>query len=217
MRKNIFIIIILLCYNYGNSQIARPYAGFATYLHSDFSSSVFLGLKTGCEFKLLKNLRPEIEISGIMGALEDFERKNENNLIYERISNSATAVNFSICPKIILGNVNELDSYLVILPKYSISNIEAHGKKETFNNAGKVLTSDTKIAKVWDQSFGIGIGYNFNLSDENPDSLCIILDLQGTELGKALDKVRESDNRITTKWTFGLGFNYYFNLKKKKS
>lgn len=209
--------MLLLCYHYSNSQIVRPYAGFVTYLHTDFSSSVFLSLKTGGEFKLLKNLRPEIEVSGIIGAPEEFERKTENNIVYEKYSSSATAVNFSICPKIILGNTDELSSYFVILPKYSISNIEAHGKRETFNNAGLVVKNDTKIEKVWDQSFGIGIGYNFNLSDENPDSLCIILDLQGVELGKALDKVRESESRITTKWTFGLGFNYYFNLKKKKS
>lgn len=201
---------------FSNAQFVRPYVGFATYLHTDFSNSVFFSLKTGTEFSLNKYLKPEIEISGIVGALEDFTTRDQNNRIIEEYTRSVTSINFSISPKIILGNAMELDSYFIILPKYSISNVEAHGNLTTYNNTGSIIANKRKIVKDWSQSLGMGIGYNFNLSDNNPDSLCIILDLQGVELGEAINKINENSSRVTTKWTFGLGFNYYFNLKKKK-
>lgn len=216
MRKNVFGIVFLLSFINVTGQIVRPYLGFATYLHTDFSNSVFLSLKSGGEFSLNRYLKPEMEISGIVGALEDYIKRNENNRITEEYTRSVTSINFSISPKIILGNSKELNSYFVILPKYSISNIEAHGNLSTYNNAGTLIANQRKIVKEWSQSFGLGIGYNFDLSDNNPDSLCIILDLQGVELGDAINRISENKNRITTKWTFGLGLNYYFNLKKKK-
>lgn len=216
MKKNVFGILFLFSFNCMNAQVVRPYIGVATFFHTDFSSSVFLNLKTGGEFRLNKYLKPELEFSGMIGALEDFTKRDENNTIIEEYTRSVTSVNFSICPKIILGNSNELDSYFVILPKFSISNIEAHGNLTTYNNSGVSITNRKKIVKDWSQSFGFGIGYNFNLSDNNPDSLCIILDLQGVELGEAINKINESESRVNTKWTFGLGLNYYFNLKRKK-
>ncbi|WP_432223111.1 hypothetical protein ACRASX_16330 (plasmid) [Flavobacterium sp. TMP13] len=215
--KKILLFTFLILSSYTFSQVVRPYAGITTYLHSDFSNSVFLGLNSGCEFKIINHLSIDIEISGIVGALQDFNHKNENNVIYEEFTSSVTAINYSICPKINLGNVNGSNSYFVLLPKFSISNIEAHRTRTTYKDINTVLKTDTKISKVWDNSIGVGIGYNFNLSDVSPDSICIILQLQGVELGKALNDVRTSKNRISTKWTFGLGINYYFNLKKNKS
>ncbi|MEZ0183743.1 hypothetical protein AB9T89_15980 [Flavobacterium oncorhynchi] len=216
MKKYIFGIIFLFSFIFVKAQVVRPYVGVATYFHTDFSSSVFLSLKSGAEFGLNKYVKPEVEISGIIGALEDFTKKDENNRIIEEYTRSVTSINFSFCPKIILGNSKELDSYFVILPKFSISNIEAHGNLTTYNNMGVLIANQRKIVKDWNQSVGFGVGYNFNLSLENPDSLCIILDLQGVELGDAVNELNNSNNRTTTKWTFGLGLNYYFNFFKKK-
>ena len=216
MKKYIFGIIFLFSFIFVKAQVVRPYVGVATYFHTDFSSSVFLSLKSGAEFGLNKYVKPEVEISGIIGALEDFTKKDENNRIIEEYTRSVTSINFSFCPKIILGNSKELDSYFVILPKFSISNIEAHGNLTTYNNMGVLIANQRKIVKDWNQSVGFGVGYNFNLSLENPDSLCIILDLQGVELGDAVNELNNSNNRTTTKWTFGLGLNCYFNFFKKK-
>jgi hypothetical protein len=217
MKKNVFLILFTFSFIFANAQIVRPYIGIATYFHTDFSNSVFLSLKSGSEFNLNKYLKPEIEISGMIGALEDLTKRDENNKITEEYTRSISSVNFSVCPKIIFGNAKELDSYFVILPKFTISNIEAHGNLTTYNNTGVSIANQRKIVKNWSQSVGFGIGYNFDLSDNNPDSLCIILDLQGVELGEAINKINEYESRVNTKWTFGLGFNYYFNLKKKKA
>ncbi len=216
MKKNVFGILFLFNFICANAQIVRPYIGVATFFHTNFSSSVFLNLKTGGEFRLNKYVKPELEFSGMIGALENFTKRDDNNTIIEEFTRSVTSVNFSICPKIILGNSNELDSYFIILPKFSISNIEAHGNLTTYNNSGVSITNRKKNVKDWSQSLGFGVGYNFNLSDNNPDSLCIILDLQGVELGEAINRINENESRVNTKWTFGLGLNYYFNLKRKK-
>lgn len=215
MKKRIFIYVFLICFSFANAQFFRPYVGAGAYLHTDFEKSAFLSLRTGGEFNLSKYVKPEIEISGLIGSLEIRSVLNDNNIVISEYTRTASAINYSICPKIILGN--DLDSYFVLLPRYSISNIEANKKSYVYNNAGSQISDKRENVKVWDQSFSFGIGYNFNLSAENPDSLCIILDLQGVEMGKALNEISESKSRVTTKWTFGLGLNYYFNLKKKKT
>lgn len=215
MKKITVILFLLVCVNI-HSQIIRPYAGFVVYVHSDFANSLFFNVKTGGEFKISKYLKPEIEFSLLGGAVEDFTVKNENIIIQE-YTRSVTALNFSVCPKIIIGNESELNSYFVVLPKYSISHIEANGNLSNYNDTGHLTGNKHANSKIWSHSIGFGVGYNFNLSDDNPDSLCIILDCQGVELGDALNHLNEENkNRILTKWAFGLGVNYYFNFKKKK-
>ena len=218
MKRRILVCLFLISFIGVNSQIIRPYIGIGTYLHTDFEKSVILSFKTGGEFNLNRYFKPEIEISGLLGSLETRSIVNENNIMIEEYTRSVSAINFSFCPKIILGNSKELDSYFVLLPRYSISNIEANKISYLYNNTTGSLTLDKKeTLKEWSQSFSFGIGYNFDLSDENSDSICLILDLQNVDMGKTLNKLSTNASRIDTKWTLGFGFNYYFNLKRKKA
>jgi hypothetical protein len=215
MDKRVLVVLFLLSFVFANAQIVKPFVGGGVYIHSDFEKTGFLSLRSGVEFNVSKYIKPEIEISGLLGSLESSSKLDANNVMIAEISRSVSAVNFSFCPKIILGN--ELVSYFEILPKYSISTIEAHKNSYSYNNTtGNLTSSKYEIAKEWSQSFGIGIGYNFNFSDEYSDSMSLILDLQNVDLGEPLNKLSPNANRVDTKWTFGFGINYYFNLKKKK-
>lgn len=218
MKRKILVCLFLISFVWVKSQVVRPYVGIGAYLHTDFEKSVFMSFKSGAEFKVNRYFKPELEISGLIGSLETRSKVNDNNIMIEEYTRSVSAINFSFSPKIILGNSNELDSYFVILPRYSISNIEANKKSYLYNNTTGSLTSDIKeTVKNWSQSFSIGIGFNFDLSAENSDSLCLILDLQNVDLGKALNELSTNASRVDTKWTLGLGINYYFNLKRNKN
>ena len=218
MKRKLLICLFLISSIVVNSQVFRPYIGVGAYLHTDFEKSVFMSFKTGGEFKVNRYFKPELEISGIIGSLETRSIVNDNNIMIEEYTRAVSAINFSFCTKIVLGNAKELDSYFVILPRFSISNVEANKKSYLYNNTTGALTSDKKeIVKNWSQSFGIGIGYNFDFSAENSDSMCLILDLQNVDMGKAINELSTKASRVDTKWTLGLGLNYYFNLKRKKS
>ncbi|TDO95614.1 hypothetical protein [Flavobacterium sp. 245] len=213
MKKRILTALFLLSFVFANSQIVKPFVGGGVYIHSDFENSGFLSLRSGAEFNASKYIKPEIEISGLIGSLESSSKLDANNVMVAEISRSVSAVNFSFCPKIILGN--ELVSYFEILPKYSISTIEAHKNSYNYTN-GNFVSSKMEIAKEWSQSIGIGIGYCFNFSDEYSDAMSLILDFQNVDLGKPLNKLSPNASRVDTKWTLGFGINYYFNLRKKK-
>ncbi len=213
MEKRVLVVLFLLSFVFVNSQIVKPFVGGGFYIHSDFEKPGFLSLRSGAEFNASKYIKPEIEISGLLGSLESSSKLDANNVMIAEINRSVSAVNFSFTPKIILGN--ELVSSFEILPKYSISTIEAHKNSYAYAN-GNFTSVKKEIAKEWSQSFGIGIGVNFNFSDEYSDSMSLILDLQGVDLGKPLNKLSPNANRVDTKWTIGFGINYYFNLKKKK-
>jgi hypothetical protein len=217
MKKRILFVLFLVSFTFMNAQMVRPYLGGGAYLHSDFEKSSFLSLRTGAEFKLNRYVKPEIEISGLIGSVETRSILDDNNIMTAEYTRSVSALNFSFCPKIILGNAKELDSYLVLLPRFSISNIEANKRTYTYNSTGTLATEKKETIKEWSQSFSFGIGYSFDLSDENSDSLCLILDLQGVDMGKPLNELSPKASRIDTKWTLGLGLNYYFSLKKKKA
>ena len=215
MKKIVSAILFLFNIYSISAQHIRPYVGFATYLDTDFSNSVYLGIGTGIELRFNSYFKPEIEISGTIGSIEGITTKDVNGIIVEEYTRSVSSLNFSICPKITLDDDREINSYFVILPRYSISNIEAHGNLTIINQNSDLNVSNRKIGKEWRQSLGIGIGYNFDLSDQNAESICIILYYQGVEMGNTLNQINEYKGRFTTKNTFGLGFNYYFRLKKK--
>lgn len=215
MKKRLLIGLFLLCFGFVNAQLVEPFLGGGVYVHSDFEKSVILSLRSGAEFNVSKYLKPEIEISGLLGNLETRSTVDANNVMNAEYTRTASAVNFSFTPKIILGN--ELVSYFEILPKYSISTIEAHKNTYNYNTNGNLTSSKKEIAKEWSQSLGIGIGYNFSFSDEYSDSMSLILDLQNVNLGKTLNKLSPNASRIDTKWILGFGINYYFNFKKKKA
>jgi len=217
MKRRVLVVMFLMLVTIAGAQVFRPYIGAGAYLHSDFEKSAFLNFKTGGEFNLSKYVKPEIEVSLLVGSLESSVKLDDNYATIAEYRKSVSALNFSFCPKIILGIANELDAYFVLLPRYSISNIEANKRTYNYNTNGDFTTSTKQTIKDWSQSFGFGIGYNFDLSAENSDSLCLILDLQGVDMGKSINELSPTASRVDTKWTLGLGLNYYFSLKKKKA
>lgn len=213
--KNIlgfFFLISLGTY----AQKIRPFVGVSAYIDTDFSKSFFGDLKIGAEYKLAYYLKPEIEINYMFGTLEELTDRDDTGLVLSEYSKKVAAINYSFCPKIILGNKNgDGSGYLQILPKYTYSSIQASGHRVSRNptNLSKPLEVKEKISDK-QHSFGIGLGYVIDISDDNSHSLALNIYFNNIDLGNALNMLKQ-DTRFKTQDVIGFGLNYYFVFKKR--
>lgn len=211
--KNILGLFFLISFGTFAQKI-RPFVGVAAYIHTDFDKSVFGDLKAGVEYKAFYYLKPEIEINFMYGVLGEVTDRDEAGLVMSEYSKRVSAVNYSFCPKIILGNKDDGDGYMQILPKYTYSNIQATGHRFSRNpNDLSKPIEEKKKASNNQHSFGIGLGYVIDFSDDT-QSLALNIYLNNIDLGKALSNL-EQDKRFNTQYVIGFGLNYYFSFKKK--
>jgi hypothetical protein len=158
---------------------------------------------------------PELEFSYFFGSLEEASRYNDQLIQTSSYTRSVSSLNFSFCPKIALGNKKDGAGYLVILPRYTFSQIEAKGDFIAINE-NNTLTESRDFQKASQHSLGIGIGYDVDTSDDTSNSLCLILYYSGVNLGKVINEMEHSNGyEINDKGVLGAGLNYYFSFKKK--
>lgn len=197
------------------AQHLRPFGGVTVYLDNNFDHSLIDG-RAGVEFGINRFVLPEIELSLLLGSAHDISKTNENGLLQSIFTSKVSAMNFSFCPKIGLGNNGEGDSYLVILPRFSVSKIMAEGKfvQRNKSDLSKPINEREKITE-WKHSLGIGVGFDVSLSDKNYNSIAFNLYYDGVDVGSTLSSLKHSGIPFNTKEIFGLGINYYFGLRKK--
>lgn len=214
MKKAVYLIMIIISIE-SYSQRIRTYVGCSAYLDTDFKSSVFADLKGGAEYKVVNYFRPEIEISATFGALEDVTHRDSAGYVVSQYSKEIFAMNYSFCPKFILGNEDGDGSrgYLQILPKYTYSNIQASGSLVS-TASGKLVQENSKVYDN-QHSFGIGLGYAIDFSNETSNSLVFNIYFNNIDFGQALNDLIQDDT-YTTRDVIGFGVNYYFTFRKQK-
>ena len=214
--KNFLRLLVLISFG-TYAQKIRPFVGASAFVHTAFDNSGFGEVKLGAEYKIFYYLKPEIEISAMFGALEDVTNRNENGIIMSVNSTKVSAINFSFSPKFILGNKDDGDGYINIFPKYTYSAIHANG--DTFirnpDNLSPPIEKKEK-ASTNQHSFGIGVGYVINISDDDTQSLALNLYLNNINLGKAVNQLQQEKN-LNTEYAIGFGVNYYFSFTKKNN
>lgn len=218
MKKTLCFLLLAICLQV-NAQRLRANAGLAGYLESDFKNSAFLEVKGGMEVKVNRFFKPEIGISYFAGSLEDDINRNSQGAAIDILSKKASAVNFSLIPKICLGNPESIAGEISfqILPKYNISRVEAQGNYILINqNNPSSSPSEKETISQWRHSFGIGLGIDIILSDKNYDSLSVNVFYNGVNMGKALTDLKHNDATYSTNNVLGVGFDYYFGFEKKK-
>jgi hypothetical protein len=214
MRKIFLVFLVVTSLNL-QAQRIRTFVGIAGYRDTDFNEAVFGSVSTGLEFKVVNNFRPEIELGVMYGAPETLTDYNEKGQVQSILDRTTTAINYSFCTKIYLGNSDDSEMCLVILPKYTYSRV--FGKSElTTRNANDLSKPivEKKSASAWDHSLGIGVGISIPFSDKYYHSADLILYFNGVNLGAALNTI-DTDRVINSNDTFGLGFLVYFGGKKK--
>jgi hypothetical protein len=214
------ILFVLLAFSSGaKAQMVRPFIGGSAYLQWDFEKSSYAGVNVGAEFKIKPYFMPEFECSYFFGGIEDATKYKFGTPIIqtELYIRSVSSLNFSFCPKIAIGNKNDGASYLVILPRYTISKIEAKGNFVEFNEDGTSINNN-EFEKNTQQSLGLGVGLDIPLSNDNSNSICLILYYNGVNLGKAINSLEHSTGyEFNSNGVLGAGVNYYFSFRKSSS
>lgn len=216
MKYIIYILFLLFSINIIGQRI-RPFIGGAVYLHTDFERSTFVNFSLGSEIKVVKFLRSEIEVSYMFGTLQEVIIRDKKGLTMSISEKSASAMNYSFCPKIVIGDYEENSDYLQILPRYTFSRIEAKRELASRNliDLSKPIKERQNVLDS-QHSFGIGVGYFFNFPGEYSNSLALNLYYNGVNLGKALNKLNPDGYKYGTQDVMGLGINFYLGLKKNK-
>jgi len=215
--KNILALFFLISLG-TYAQKIRPFVGVSGYIDTDFDKSFFGDLKIGAEYKLAYYLKPEIDINYMFGTLEELTKRDDTGLVLSVYAKKVSAVNYSFCPKIILGNKNgDGSGYLQILPRYTYSSIQASGHRVSRNstNLSKPIEEKEKTYDI-QHSFGIGLGHVIDFSDDNSQSLAINIYFNNIDLGNALNMLKQ-DRRFKTQDVIGFGLNYYFVFKKRST
>lgn len=214
--RNLILFVLLAFSSGAKAQIVRPFIGGSAYLQWDFEKSSYAGVNAGAEFKIKPYFMPELECSYFFGGIEDATKyKFGTSLVQtELYIRSVSSLNFSFCPKIAIANKNDGASYLVILPRYTISKIEAKGNFVEFNENG-TSTNNYEFEKSTQQSLGLGVGLDIPLTGDNSNSICLILYYNGINLGKAINSLEHSAGyEFNSNGVLGFGVNYYFSFKK---
>jgi hypothetical protein len=213
--KNKILCILLVISMNTKAQTFRGFGGVSAYLQLDFEKSSYGGVNAGAELKINSYFMPELEFSYFFGSLEDASRYNDQLLQNSSYNRSVSSLNFSFCPKIALGNKKDGSGYLVILPRYTFSQIEAKGDFVA-SNENNILTESHDFQKTLQHSLGLGIGYDVDISDNHSNSLCLILYYNGVNLGQVVNEMEHSSGyEINENGVLGAGVNYYFSFKKK--
>jgi hypothetical protein len=218
IKKSLFFLLVLLCAK-SNAQHARVFANFSAYAHSDFENNSFAELGAGLEVKVHRFLKPEIGVSYFIGSLEDFSKVDQQGNRLDFRTSKAYALNFNLTPKISLYSkeVNSGDVFIQILPRFNVSKISADRNYTVINQTKPSASVTTKeTITEWQQSFGIGVGFDIVLSDKSYDSFSVNVYYNGVNMGKALTEVNHSGSRVNTE-TIGAGISYYLGFEKKKN
>ncbi len=214
--KNILIFLLLSLGT--NAQKIRPLFGVSYYIDSSFEKSAFRDIKLGVEYELAYFSRPEIEVNYMFGDLETYTNRDNTGLLISEYSKNVSAINYSFCPKIILGNKSRDNfGYLHILPKYTYSNIEANSSIVYIDpsNLNKYVEKKERTSNNR-HSFGIGLGCVLDFSEDNTQSCAFNIYFNNLDLGSVLNMPGEN-YRYSTKDVIGFGVNYYYSFKKKKT
>ncbi|MEO8239777.1 MAG: hypothetical protein ABI793_06145 [Flavobacterium sp.] len=219
LRKTIFILFILLTALNSSAQKLRPFVGTGAFVHlysfeKDLQSSPALSLSAGLEYKVISFLSPEIEINYMFGKFKNKTDSNQTGSLSTVSDKSFSTVNFSFCPKILLGSCDKSScTYLQILPKYMLSLINVTETKGN-NTLGSPMTE--RSLSVWQHNIGLGVGLVINFDTWYSNSLAINMCYNTIRVSKPFDQLNPGTEPTDNVGVYGLEFKYYFGVKRLK-
>jgi hypothetical protein len=211
------VILFLLVSNSILAQNVRPLFGLGYNWRVGFSTNAYYNINTGLELSFKKDIiRPEVEVSYFLGGFDDKTNYDNQGILIYAFSENFTALNFVLCPKIILFRDEDTNYYVQLLPKYNLTKVEVISEYllvDQNNNANFSVTREV-IPKTL-QSFGFGAGLVADFSKKKSDSIAFNLYYHHIDFGQVLSLPNHSRKYYNTKDVLAFEVIYYFNLRKK--
>ncbi|PXY39812.1 hypothetical protein DMB65_16225 [Flavobacterium cheongpyeongense] len=217
MKKLIFISCIFLTVLNSSAQEFRPFVGLGGFVHlysfeKDLQSSPAISLSAGLEYKATGFLLPEIEVNYLNGKYKDNVDSSDLGNIINSSDRSFSVVNFSFCPKIVLGDYND-GNYIQILPKYIFSLIDV---RENIVSNSMISTQTEKSLSTSQHAIGLGVGYVINFDTWYSNSLAINVCYNTIRVSEPFDQLNPGTEAIDNVGVYGIEFKYYFGVKRLK-
>lgn len=219
MKKHKYITscLLILSFQFSNSQIIRGLGTFGFGLDKKFQSSGFINIGAGIEFKVNHYFRPEFQSVFYVGFLLDETNTNKSEYITNKILRDFYAVNFVIAPKITLDFEDE-NYYLQLVPRYNITYATGQVTYLGPNPSNTFLIkTDSDILKELNHSIGFAIGIIYNFSDKNYRSIGLNLTYDNVNIGNTLTNLKYSKNIYHVNNSIGFSVLYYFGFTKRKN
>ena len=215
--KNIFVILLFMFAATSFCQKMSYFAGAASYLNKIEGNAVHFKFNLGVAYKINKILNPEVEINYYLGILDEFEKRNEQNIISSTLLRKYTGHGLAFIPKICFDLSDEAhDGSFQILPRYSITKITATGTLLTINEVDqKRNTLENFSFTEIRHSLGIGIGFICYLSDKKNDQMAINIYYDGIDFANSISNLKYAINKYSSGDRLGFGINFYFSFLKK--
>jgi hypothetical protein len=217
MKKLIFISCIFLTVLNSSAQEFRPFVGLGGFVHlysfeKDLQSSPAISLSAGLEYKATGFLLPEIEVNYLHGKYKDNVDSSDLGNIINSSDRSFSVVNFSFCPKIVLGDYND-GNYIQILPKYIFSLIDV---RENIVSNSMISTQTEKSLSTSQHAIGLGVGYVINFDTWYSNSLAINVCYNTIRVSEPFDQLNPGTEATDNVGVYGIEFKYYFGVKRLK-
>lgn len=217
MKKLIFISCIFLTVLNSSAQEFRPFVGLGGFVHlysfeKDLQSSPAISLSAGLEYKATGFLLPEIEVNYLNGKYKDNVDSSDLGNIINSSDRSFSVVNFSFCPKIVLGDYND-GNYIQILPKYIFSLIDV---RENIVSNSMISTQTEKSLSTSQHAIGLGVGYVINFDTWYSNSLAINVCYNTIRVSEPFDQLNPGTEATDNVGVYGIEFKYYFGVKRLK-
>ena len=228
LRNAVFFILFVLSCNTIIAQQLRTFGNYSIFFE-DTNKGIIRGVEAGIDYTDIEDdeersgTRIAFQLSAAYITLGNKTQENYDwdNSVTETLSTKGYAINTSLGVKIYnlfldeyLG-VDGLDYF--IMPKVNIARIAA---TENFTSRDEYNSFNTfdqqRNSKNWQCYFGIEIGYEFFLSENNSNSVVLTANFNGLNFSNAFKKMPYNNMDYSYGGNFGVGASFYFGIKKKK-
>lgn len=214
--KTIFFILLMWFCNNINGQEMRAFGNYSMYFGSK-NTGMVKAIEAGIDYGDFPGVAFQLSASYLTSGSKEKEYYDYENYVLEKLSMRGSAINTSLGLKVYNmfsdEDVETMYPYY-IMPKLNVAHIRA---TENFRSTDYFYPENSfnqeRSISNWQVYFGIEVGYEFFLSENNSNSISISLSYNRINLAKGLNKLPHDNFEYGRHDSFGLGLSFYIGVK----
>ncbi|AXB58418.1 hypothetical protein HYN86_18205 [Flavobacterium fluviale] len=225
LRIAVYFILIVLSFYNANAQEMRVFGNYFHYPKSKMSG-IMREIQAGIDYGDFDDEDPlvalQLSASYIISEGKTQQHYDFDNYVLQTMSTKGFAVNTALGCKIynlFLGDLSDGRSVVnyFIMPKLNVARIVA---TEDFTSTDYHYPSNSfqqsRSRPAWQCYFGVEMGYEFFLSENNTNSIALTGSFSRLNFNKAFKKMPQDNMHYSSVNNFGFGVSFNFGVKKRK-
>ncbi len=217
LRNAVLCLLFLLCFFNVKAQEMRAFGNYSMYFGNKNTGTI-RSVEAGIDHGDFPSLAFQLSASYLNSDNKDKEHYDYDNYVLEKLSTKGSAINTSLGLKVynvFLNQYEEKTFTYYIMPKLNLARIRA---TENFSSTDYFYPShsfdEERSISSWQVYFGIEIGYEIFLSENNSNSIAICASYNRINLTKGLSKISHENFQYARHDSFGVGLSFYLGVKK---